>query len=710
MLVNIMTNNFKTNGWINLLFMGDFPDRFYEKIKNIENMTVAHSNLASEDDEYFEDAVPYHSNIILLSCLDFEQFEKLLKKTLSSPYWHPLSNIILYFQFPCDNDLLAKVFFTLWYYKGINTIIIHESNSTHVHISYFSPYISEEYKLDHHYGCSTTRRVGMSIKDYRKDFHCADTCENVTLHSVLRTKNLGTCLGLATHTFSYDDPEVARLDLFPDKVKNLHGFVFKVFMIEVLPFLRIDEMSDGSYELRERDGLIWNTMANLMNFKIDLSGAKEAKKRFSYDYNVQKIFEYTERKADLILFPVYQFDLIIAKLDNTFPFMESGVCFISYRAPMEKFLVDIKMVQKLYTFIIEFVVCFTCVWLVFLLYDVHENRGSRFDQIGRSYLNTVRLVLCISLHKPQKQDGFRIFLAVSIWSFFLVNFAMQAQIISLYSSSKRGKNVDTFEDVIEKGYFIEGIGSPDVMLPDDDERYRKINEKLVSNQDIFECIRNIRNDSRRFCLMDCALGRYLELNLLNEKGEQYLHVARRDRMHSLYLNMLLQLNSPLLDNYNKYMMALVEGGIIRKWMQYRYRVVEEEVSFKTLSLEDLEAIFQIYLLLVLWSFVVLITEVIVVPVYQMDLGVEVDYTFPYVQSGVCFVSHKPETKKELLGSSFVVNNYNIVIEFFFIFFFMWLVFFLHNSEQIGKFSYDQAGRYQQNLSCRLFYWTIFRKE
>ncbi|CAH0715413.1 unnamed protein product, partial [Brenthis ino] len=469
--------------------------------------------------------------------------------------------------------------------------------------------MSEDYKLDNLFGCWTARKIGMPIENFNDSFVCVRECHNVSLHSKLRANFLGTCIGFNTETVLLSNSSnIKDMTLFEDKAKDLHGYTFLAYVFEVLPFLEIKIHDNGTYTLLHRDGMIWNTMAELFNFKIDLFPSKKTMKKNDFEVNIQNVFSFTIRQADLILFPVYQFDLVIVEIDYTVPFVDSGVCVMSHKADYETIIFNEKLIQRNILVVNEFLACFLCTWFVFFIFNTERLGRFSLDQLGKDLINTFRMVLSISLNNPPRRASFRLFFTIALWCFFIINFSSQASIISLFSVHKRGKEVNTFEDIIEKGYIIEGMASPDAVLPDDEERFRIFTSRMRVVHDFLECVNNMANDSRRFCLIDCAVGRYLTRNLLNRKGEQFLHVATDARVHSHYLMMILHKHSPLTERYNRYMMALFEAGIIRKWMDYRYFDLNEEAPLKPLSMEDLGGIFELYCILVGISSAVFLLE------------------------------------------------------------------------------------------------------
>lgn len=593
------------------MFVGTLPNALFNKLKKLPFTNTA--SAINEDDEQIENVVPYHSNVIIINCLNFKDFEDGMTKMVTLAYWHSLANIIVYYHAPYEKEIIAKIFFIFWYYRAINVLVVQYNDTEKImYLTRFSPYISDNYQLSNKFGCWTAKKIGMPIESFADSFTCVDHCYNVSLHSVLRANNLGTCIGFETHSVRYGDAKgIQNLPLFEDKGKNLHGFTLRAFSMEVLPFLGIKEHENGTFTLYCRDGLIWNTMAELFNFTIDLSSGKDImKKQFDYEINIQRVFSFIQRKEDLVLFPIYQFDIIIAEIEYTFPLIDSGVCFMSRRADFETIVFNAKLIQMNLGVIFQYVLCFLSTWFVFFIFNLEQLRKFSFDQAGKDLINSFRIVLSISLFNPPKRGSFRIFLSISIWSFFVINFNTQAAIISLFSAHKRGKDVDTFEDIIEKGYKIEGMASPDVVLPETEEKYLIITSRMEAVPDMYTCVNNMVNDSRRFCILDCANGRYLVRNKLDDKGQQFLHIASEARIHSHYLMMMLHKNSPLTEHFNEYMMRLFEAGMIWKWMEYRYKNIKEEVPVEPLGMKEMEGIFKCYCFLVGISFAIFCIEVL----------------------------------------------------------------------------------------------------
>lgn len=606
----IVFRNLKDNGWNNILLMGRLPDILYHRIKKLPfTFTVI------DVDFYYdvrEEVVPYHSNVIIMNCADMKEFEKALKTIVKCPYWHPLSNIILYYHAPYNKEAIAKIFFSYWYYRAINVVIVQNNNIEEASIiSYYSPYMSENYKLSNVFGCWTARKIDMQIESFDKSFVCDMQCHNVSSYTRIRALHLGTCIGFDTESLE-DVKKVQYLNIFEDKGKNLHGFTLYAYTVEVRPFFIIKEHKNKTYTFHQRDGETWNAIAKLLNFTIDITPSEDLlKKKFDFQIYITQVFSFSQRKVDVLLYPLYQFDLIIAEVDYTVPHIDSGVCILSHRAGFQTIIFDVNLIEKNIGILTAFLVCFIFIWFVFFMYNTEQIGKVSLDQAGKDFVNTIKSVLSISLYNAPKRSSFRIFLTINMWCFFILSFSAQAAIISLFSVYKKDKEVDTFEDIIKKGYNIEGIVTPDVELPDTEEKFRIVSSRIKSVKDLFDCIRRMENDSRRFCLIDCALGRYLEKNMLNKKGTQFLHIASHARIHSHYLNFILHKNSPLTEHYNKYIMRLFEAGLIKKWMEYRYFDFKEEAIVKSLGMNDLGGIFECYGYLVGISFIVFLFENII---------------------------------------------------------------------------------------------------
>ncbi|CAH2048686.1 unnamed protein product, partial [Iphiclides podalirius] len=285
----IVKRHLKTNGWNNVLCFGHFPDNFYKNVQDLR-LTFSISNIDVEDDYDIEDVVPYHSNVVIIDCLSFEQLEDIMTKVVSTPYWHPLAHVILYYHTVEDSKMLARLFYILWYYRAINAIIFQYNDSEDkFYVSYYNPYNSEPYRYKHVYGCRLAKKIGMPFDDFATAFICEEGCEKIPIQSKLRMNFFGTCLGYETISMPYDEKlKLQRVNLFESKVKNFHGYPMRAYGAEVLPFLEIRNHSDGTYTLHKRDAMVWNTMAELMNFTIDLSPAEgKIKKPFDYDLNIQ---------------------------------------------------------------------------------------------------------------------------------------------------------------------------------------------------------------------------------------------------------------------------------------------------------------------------------------------------------------------------------------------------------------------------------------
>lgn len=596
--------------------MGQLPDRLYDITKHLQlTFSVTDSDTESID---IENIVPYASKIIIINCKDFESLEDSLLEATNSPYWNPHAQVIVYYH-TLATDENARIFFIFWFYMVVNAVIVQYDDSKELlFISYYTPYVTENNKFENMHGCWRTTKAGRPINGYNQSFACEKDCHNVTLNSKLRALHLGTCIGYNTHFIRYDDISSLRgLNIYDDISENLQGFVMSAYGNEVEPFLNINVENDGSYTLGARDGLIWQTLSELMNFTINFDSHRESiKASFNYTRSLQMVFALAERRLDLLICPIYQFDLVIVQIDLSREYSPSGVCVISHRANFETVLFDVNLLQQNSTLIIQFTVCFCCIWLLFYIYNVAEGHNS-FNQLGKDFINTIRNILSITLYKPPTRRSFRIFLTISIWCFFILNFGIQAAIVSFFSVYKRGKEVDTFEDVLEKGYTIEAFLSPDMILPDTEKIFIEINSRVKSVMDMYECIIKIASDSERFCLIDCSIGLYLERNRLNEKGAQYLHVARKNRIHNYYLANIYHKNSPLTARMNIYIRRFVEMGLVKKWEQYKFTEMKVDFPVKSLSMKDMLGIFECLYLLLGVSFIIFILEIALRTFIQM---------------------------------------------------------------------------------------------
>lgn len=608
--VDIVTLNLKNNGWSTILCIGNFPDEFFINLQKT-SYPFALSNLDRED-EYYEDVVRYYANTIVINLVEIEEYEDTLLKLRDSPYWHPYSNIIIYYH-EKSQHILAKIYFSLFYHKAVNVVIVQYDDIKEVLlISYYSPFITDDYKLNNLYGCWTTRKIGIPVSKFHEGFTCENRCQNISsINSKLRAENLGTCIGFSTIVIPYNETKILpTLNVFDEKSKNFHGFKFRVLTSEIEPFLLITDHGNGSYTLGARDGIIWNSMAKLMNFSLDLTPSRnEMKLPFDFERNINQLFNFAFRKADFYLGPIYLFDVAVVEVDYTFPYKESGVCIISHRAGFVTTLFDANTLHTNVSIITQTIFCFLGVWAIFSIYQVAEKERFTYDQLGKDLINTFRNVLLVTLYNPPKRQSFRIFLTITFWSFYILNFANQASIISFLTAAKRGKEVETFEDMIETGYLIYGMSSPDLILPDTEERFRIINSRLVPVQSLFKCVRDLKVDHHRFCLIDCSVGHYLERNSLNEDGEQYLHIAQ-DRIHSHYLTILLMKHSPITERFNKYMITFYEAGLIKKWEQYRYADIKQDAPVKSLGMDDLKNLFYVFCVSVGFLFIIFLLELL----------------------------------------------------------------------------------------------------
>lgn len=561
------------------------------------------------DNIYMQTNRRSYPNSVVIYCKDMIEFEKALLIAVKMKDWHALTNVYIIYKSKLDDMVVVKTFYALWFYKITNAIIMsYDKTLLAFRISIFSPYITNNYTLQHNMGCYTLRKLGMPLRtSVIENIKCEHSCVNVNVTSKLKANNLGTCIGFDYHTVKLGDlQKMFQLNLFEDKSKNLHGCALLTHFTDV-PFIELNEYDNGTYQLRGRDGMIWNTMAELMNFTFFFSN--KYGKKFSIESSVYQLLAYSNRQLEMYLIPLYIVDLLVVPVEFTFPYKESGVCILAKSADYETVLFDVKILKNNFVVLVQFLFCFIAVWITFIIFNRTDGKKLTIDQIGKDFMNSVRNTLSITPYRLPKKRSFKIFHIVSMFSFFLINFSMQAAITSFFTAIKKGKEVETFEDIIRLGYNIEGMVSPEVVLPETDDIFIKINEKLTPTDSMYICIDRMLNDTRRFCITDCAAAYYFEKNNLNEKGEQYLHVTS-DRLHSHYLSFAFPIQSHLTDRFNNIITALVEAGIINKWEDYKYDRIKTEVIAKPLSMNDLIGILECYGYLVGLSCLIFAIEVV----------------------------------------------------------------------------------------------------
>jgi hypothetical protein len=543
-----------------------------------------------------------------MDCLNFADFEKKMNTVRNNPYWHPHAHTIIYFHGEISQINIGKMFFILWYYHSCNSILVqYNDDREQLMATYYSPYINKNYKLDHHFGCWTRRKPMFPITSFQDSFICTEGCINVTGAVPLRMNHFGTCIGIKTNVIHYTDSIIPNTNYFEDKGKNLQGFSLTAYVNNAKPFLMVQE-KDGSYTLHRAHGLIFTEMAKVMNFHFDFTPSlKNMNDPYSVTLNVERVQWFGQRKVDLLILPIYMIDLIFVDLDLSIPFQDSGLCYMSHVADFETNIFDTKLLQSNGKLFLTFIICFVGTWFTIFVFKVVEMNTFTLNQMGKDLSNTFRSLFSLSLFNPPQQQSFRIFLAISIWSFFVLNFATQAAITSFFTVYKRGKDVDTFEEIAETGYKIEGIGTLDALLPETKDTYKIINSRLVPINDLYGCVNTIQYDRQKFCLLDCSMARYYARNYLNSRGEPYIHIAR-NQVHSHYLIFLLPKNSALSNQFNKYLYKFIEAGLIGKWLAYLNKIKKQENLNKALSPDDLVGVFKFYCLLTGITIIIFLLE------------------------------------------------------------------------------------------------------
>lgn len=543
--------------------------------------------------DYTQNYIQYPANIIVICVNSTEEIAKGIKKLLNSAYWSAHTKHIIHVKHETNFHM---IFYLFWLYKVLNCIIIKDYNDE-IYVYDFDPYVSiMDDSFDNQYGCWSLKNMSNHDDNMLPFIKCKNGCKDLNFDRYSKTEFYSTCIEIR-----YRNCNNKNLNYFQDKTINMNGYKMKLMGVPMLKSFIVETNSNGKIKLKGKYGYFIDTIFEKMN----LSFALKIKINISIAEWFNGFYELEEGKIDMMGTPFYVKPYTRPKIDLTHFIEDSGICFLVRKPdiiPTWKTFRNIFDKNGLILTAIVFHVT-VFIYLIFL-----KPKISNFhEKLIYSYLCAVQFFVSQPVDWVSKKKYIRVYVLIVYWFVFVVNFILQGTIAALLTIPKTEKNIDTFMDLYESGYMIEGFEEIQIFFPSTSPAYVTLNKRLVKINKIYGCIDDLKNGSKKACLFDCSMAYILMKTQKDKDGCPFIYIAQ-EKLNSHYLALTLNYNSPLTKRMNYYIRRIIESGLPLKWKKFYSFDKSASTELEKLNMTDNQFCFYVLLFGLGFSLIVFIIE------------------------------------------------------------------------------------------------------
>lgn len=536
--------------------------------------------------DFTENYIQRPANIIFFYVETLEDISHGIVEMTKTIYWSVKSKFVVYISKKAE---LQKIFFLFWWYTSLHCVILeYDYTKNDIKISEYTPYVTMLDDSDpNQFGCwSSMSSEDMFEGDMAPYLNCNDTCSSLNFDRRSESMHIQTCINIETKIYH------KSLITLRDKTMNLGGFALSLFVINFPPLLVIDPSEEGLKRFKGKDGYIIKILADKINLTFTYSTDPKVTHNPQFQTWVNGLMEMSNRKYDYYANTVYLLPFSFPALDTTYPVEGSGLCFLVHRAGFIPTWVNLTNMFDMGALIMVTAIFNLTAFIYFYFLTTSGNKNY-FESFVRSYLYSMQLFLSSSVNWTDKKNSVRVFVFIIFWFIFVVNFVFQGTVVSLLTIPRTDPDINSFQELYDTGYVIEGYPSPDAMLPATSDLYIGINKRFRGNTALYSCMNDLKQKLPKACWMDCMIVTGLSKSERDGEGRRYIHIGK-DRVHSHHLVYPLPRNTPLKPRFDYYIKKLFESGLLNQWRNFK--IVDSSDGLtdnKVLNLGDLKGCFYI---------------------------------------------------------------------------------------------------------------------
>lgn len=588
-----MVSKHHLNGYkLTILIYGFAPELVYKSLYSFDIDIVVMNNSEKYPNtfeiempiDFTENYIQRPANIIFFFVESLEDISNGILQISKTIYWTVKAKFIIYIT---EKAEIQKIFYLFWWYYSLDCVIL-EYDTKNVIISEYTPYVTVLDDSDpNQFGCwSSMSAEDMFEGDMAQYVNCNQTCNGLDFDRYSEVMHIQACINIDTKTYD------KSLITLKDKTLNLGGYALNLFAVHFAPLLVIDPSEEGLKRFKGKDGYIIKVLADKINLTFKYSTDYKSTHNPQFQTWVNALMLSSYRKYDYYANTVYLLPFSFPALDTTYPVEGSGLCFVIHRAGFIPTWVNLTNMFEMGALIMVTIV-FNLTALIYFYFLITSGNKNYFEAFVRSYLYSIQLLLSSSVNWTDKKNSVRIFVFIIFWFIFVVNFIFQGTIVSLLTIPRTDPEINTFQELYDTGYVIEGYPSPDAMLPATSDLYKGINKRFRGNTKMFSCMNELKQKVPKACWMDCMIVTGFSKSERDAEGRRYIHIGQ-DRVHSHHLVYPLSRNNPLKPRFDYYIKILFESGILNQWRNFkRVEASDGLTDNKVLNLDDIKGCFYI---------------------------------------------------------------------------------------------------------------------
>lgn len=535
---------------------GDFPSQFYEDIfaSNID-LVVFNSDENTPNDfileppkDHTQNYIQYPANTIVFCVNDIEDISEGINKLTNSIYWSPHAKHIVHTKHKADNHM---IFYMMWLNKVLNCIIIDDD----FYVYDFNPYVAViDESFPNQYGCWSLKNMSSYDENMLPNIKCKKGCKDLDFDRFSNTQFYTACIEIRQRKYEENS------SYFEDKTINMNGYKIALYGVSISMCLDTETVN-GQLKFKGKHGYFVDTILEKMNMSFTYMTRSDI--LMSEWFRI--FLQLEERKIDMMANPLYVKPYVKPQIDFTNYIEESGLCFVVRKPEIIPTWKTFRSIFDKNGLILTLIVFHLTVF-IFLIFLRPKPRNF-FEKLIYSYLCTVQLFVSQPVDWIIKKKYIRVYIFIIYWFVFVANFILQGTIAALLAIPKTEKTIDTFVDLYESGYMIEGFSELDTSFPSTSPLYIALNKRFVRIDSFYACINDLQKGIKKACWMDCAMAHIFSKTLKDKNGKAFIHILQ-EKFSTHYLALTLNHNSPLTKRMNFYIKRIIESGLSQKWKTF----------------------------------------------------------------------------------------------------------------------------------------------
>lgn len=365
-----------------------------------------------------------------------------------------------------------------------------------------------------------------------------------------------------------------RQNLFPHKLeKDFQNCVIRVASIGINPFVILIEnhtKTDGGkvYDIRGLSVEYILISINKMNMTaMFLPPSLE----LSLDAGVKEMSNIISRQSDILIGMLPLLPAVIT------PFSEPSIPYIydaiKWFLPCPKPNARVEKIMKMYnasvwiTMMLVLIVTAAVFWCSTKRpYRLHAKESKALKTISNCICISWAIFISVSVPEMPKTWKLRIFFLIYVWYCFAMSTVFQAFFVSYLVEPGFEKKIETIEELIDSNviYGYNAAMEMGMTTTDYTDHLKFPNSRRTDCSNARNCIHRMISDGDVAIIVDPMYVKYVANEFGLEDQTKYLCTLKENVIDGTLIA-LLPKGSPLLNQFNKYIRRIMEGGLVERY-------------------------------------------------------------------------------------------------------------------------------------------------